>query len=696
MTVSSKVTDPQTLFRNIVQVLDRGLRTSTYKLATMTALIEFSTTRASISSSSALKVPIVDLARMVISQYGDQLRPFNGAVLRQSTQNGSRILEAVESIGAAAGGINHHLTLDEAARFAPGVYRQAVDGVGLCLAQQPLPRLQRVAGAVRSTPFLYDDGFLHDNVTRSELARHGNSIQLFPGVAYGLNLYAKELLRVIRAMWVDDVIRINRMSADERAEIKHHLFRSGLNEPPASSFDPSPAPEPEYEATEYERPDSSVLVFDDDLDEIAEHCEVMPTGCWSRPSNTPVSCRAPGDGRPPGELPKIELFRWAWLVANGYQGLKNTSSVLRIRRTCDCSTCCNPQHLYVTSPTGSALSKTAIENIARRLPGGRASATRRRSRLVLPDNVDAIRNHCTLDPSGCWIGPGAGPAACRASGDSRPDDELPMMAPHRWVWMVINGRSSNPLPASYFVRRRCRNDSCCRPGHLYLTTSQGEELTLEEAERPTQQEEPVLPPQQPAREPSKFAARLNKLFETHLGADGNPYSSEEVSAALQEDGLPVSKTLVERLRLGYGNPPSAQTIEALAYFFNVDSEYFFAGAHSAIVSEAVGIVEAPTSRPLLRSLDDKVQITISDLGQMVKALSDTISYLLERGDTDDQTAMNLLEFLSEIGGVIASPGDPRTVERPLLELLVAEWKTAAREETVQRLIGRLEQLLHNE
>lgn len=791
--MSLKSTDPRIVFRNVVQVLDRGQRTSTYKLATMTALIDFSVARGA-TSASPLEVPLAELARLVMTLYWDQLKPFRGSELRQSTQNGSRIFEAIESVRSAAAYPDDDLTLEGAAGLAPRVYRRAVDDVAVCLAQQPLPRLQRVGGAARSMPFLYEDSFLHDHVTRSELARHRNAIQLFPGVPHTFTLYAKELRRIIQAMWVDDVIRINRMSPDQQLFVETHLFGTahlqsrpliaqGPKVDPGEARTPSRLPltesvfarrlnhlfataQPVYSSGEVANrirqsgfpmtvgtltklragtwphpseqtikalahyfgvdpsyffdsegesqglpetgdripdPDTpsaeerQVGVFTDDLSEIAASCEISPNGCWSRPSNTPVTCRPPGDNRRSRELPKIVLYRWAWLAANGYQNLNIPSNLLRVRHTCGGFTCCNPQHLYVTSPTGSPLSKTAIDGIIRRLAvGSNARVSERQCRLVLPDNIDAIRNHCYVERPGCWIAPGGGPMPCRPAANGQPDGELPMMAPHRWVWMVTNRRSQDPLPANYHVRRNCRNERCCRPGHLRLTTAEGYELTLEEAERQLRQEKtgPASRPPKPAE--VHFAARLNKLFETHLRPDGDPFSSDEVAAVLQEDGLPVSGTLIERLRTGTGDPPNARTADALAFFFNVDVEYFFAGTHSAIVTETEGadatqrLPMAPTTPP---RPDEQLEISTLELGCAVTGLSETIAHLLESGGADDRIAMNLLELLTEIGDVIATTEDAYVIERTVLQRLVDEWNTAARQEEHQLLIAALNRRL---
>lgn len=141
--MAQKVIDPQDLYRNVVRVLERGLRTSTYKLATMAALVDFSIRNKPEIASSGLEVPLAQLARRVMDLYWDQLRPFEGAQLRQSTQPRSRIFEAIESLRSAADCPDDDSTIEMAAKLAPGVFRRVLDEVAVFVAQQPLPRLQR-------------------------------------------------------------------------------------------------------------------------------------------------------------------------------------------------------------------------------------------------------------------------------------------------------------------------------------------------------------------------------------------------------------------------------------------------------------------------------------------------------------------------------------------------------------------------
>jgi len=393
------------------------------------------------------------------------------------------------------------------------------------------------------------------------------------------------------------------------------------------------------------------------------------------------------------------LHRWAWMVANGCSNIKIPTYLIHVRRTCSSYTCCNPQHLFVTSRVGAPLSKTAIAALLRNL-GAAVDApddrTAVKGRIVLQDNLDSIRNYCELDSSGCWIATSASPVACRAEGDGRSDDDLPMMAPHRWVWMVIHGYGSKPLPGNLFhVRRRCGQGRCCRPEHLYLTTPQGDELTPEQAEgslHETPTGENPTDVTRPSQVLALFADRLNRLFDESTGPKGFPFTSQEVAFALQEDGHTISESLIERLRSGSGDIPAARAIEALAYFFDVDVAYFAVAGHS---SEASAVMPKPEvfqpARPAMTepakvtppsaTRSQVIEMTVADLGQIVAGLSEAASECLSLGQADTQLASRLLLLISEVGAVLSLPREKLIISRPLLRRITVEWRSAAQIES---------------
>ncbi|WP_252394057.1 HNH endonuclease [Candidatus Mycolicibacterium alkanivorans] len=243
--VADGVVDPLLLGQRVVAILETGLRTATYKLATLMALIDHCVENLPEQLDDDLAVPIPDLARRVLEVYWRQVVPFDGHELRQSTQPRARILIAANNLRNAAGTQSQSLAIEIAAIRAPDTYQRAIDEITLCLAQQPLHRLQRLPGSDASDCFLYDDSFLHDHVSRSTLRAHNDSIVLNPGVAHGLARLAGLLKPALEIMWVDDVRRMNKfLLADRFPDVAGHLFGrervmlNAVREPLKEAFGP--------------------------------------------------------------------------------------------------------------------------------------------------------------------------------------------------------------------------------------------------------------------------------------------------------------------------------------------------------------------------------------------------------------------------------------------------------------------------
>jgi hypothetical protein len=216
--------DPLLLGQRVVAILETGLRTATYKLATLTALVDHCIEHLPEHPADRVRVPIPDLAHRVLETYWRQVRPFDGHELRQSTQPRARILIAVKRFREAAEIGRTGASLEVAVIRAPSAYRAAIDEITLCLAQQPLHRLQRLPGAARSECFLYDDSFLSDQVTRAMLRARGDAIELMPRVAHGLARLAGLLKPALEIMWVEDVRRMNNFLDAEVPDVAGHLF----------------------------------------------------------------------------------------------------------------------------------------------------------------------------------------------------------------------------------------------------------------------------------------------------------------------------------------------------------------------------------------------------------------------------------------------------------------------------------------
>lgn len=216
--------DPLLLGQRIVAILETGRRTATYKLATLMSLIDHAIENMPGDADAPLTVPVPDLARRVLELYWRQVRPFYGEHLRQSSHERARILQAALDLRSAAGVGPAGTSLAVAAARTPEAYQKAIDAITLCLAQQPLQRLQRLPGATASDCFLYDDSFLHDQVSRRALRARGDAITLEPGVAAALARLAGLLKPALEIMWVEDVRRMNPFLDEDVPDVAGHLF----------------------------------------------------------------------------------------------------------------------------------------------------------------------------------------------------------------------------------------------------------------------------------------------------------------------------------------------------------------------------------------------------------------------------------------------------------------------------------------
>jgi hypothetical protein len=106
---------------------------------------------------------------------------------------------------------------------------------------------------------------------------------------------------------------------------------------------------------------TSGQVFDEDLATMQARCEVTESGCWLAPTAGPVLCRSKQDTRHDADLPKMAPHRWTWSIAHGIANRPLPGHLVQVRRRCDETACCNPDHLYLTSTNGTELTPQAAE-----------------------------------------------------------------------------------------------------------------------------------------------------------------------------------------------------------------------------------------------------------------------------------------------------------------------------------------------
>jgi len=183
--------DPLVLGQRVVGILETGRRTATYKLAVLSALIDYCVEHLPETSRAPLDVPLDELADRVIELYWRQVVPFESLKHRlyQSTgeKSGDRAL-ILDEIAQLRSGPGKHVrrTPAVARKRARTEYENARSRIVHVLVRQPLHRLQKLTGKDEQSAFLYDDSWMHDRISKREIDKRGNKIQLKAGVATGL------------------------------------------------------------------------------------------------------------------------------------------------------------------------------------------------------------------------------------------------------------------------------------------------------------------------------------------------------------------------------------------------------------------------------------------------------------------------------------------------------------------------------
>lgn len=143
-----------------------------------------------------------------------------------------------------------------------------------------------------------------------------------------------------------------------------------------------------------------------------------------------------------------------------------------------------------------------------------------------------------------------------------------------------------------------------------------------------------------------YSDRLNHLFETVHPDDRGSYSSGEVAAALQADGISLHASSISRLREGVGAPPQETVTHALAYFFNVDPDYLFsAGTAGFDVEGSLPTTQHGLQQPYRRSVPSRAESNV--LGQHAPA---------QRADGYEAVSTGYVQSESKMDGEPVSVG----------------------------------------
>lgn len=190
-----------------------------------------------------------------------------------------------------------------------------------------------------------------------------------------------------------------------------------------------------------------------------------------------------------------------------------------------------------------------------------------------------------------------------------------------------------------------------------------------------------------------YTGRLNRLFATVHPVDRGPYSNEEVAESLQMDGVAMHPKSISRLREGVGIPPDERVTQALAYFFNVDPDYFSddVDADDGVASaSSIGNPDSsethfrsrasrdapkavvPESPPRLVGAD--LQVSTADLLRIIGGLSTAAQVARRRAYADLGLVRRLVSLISEaVVFLQESMSGDVVVPVRYLEHVVVEW-----------------------
>ena len=104
-----------------------------------------------------------------------------------------------------------------------------------------------------------------------------------------------------------------------------------------------------------------------------------------------------------------------------------------------------------------------------------------------------------------------------------------------------------------------------------------------------------------------FAARLNRLFDTVYPPGRGPFTGSELIRVLADQGLTLSAPYLSQLRTGQRARPSRQTVDLIAGFFGIRSDYFTGedGAYVRRLEDELGwlqLARDPSVRQLTTTL----------------------------------------------------------------------------------------------
>jgi 5-methylcytosine-specific restriction endonuclease McrA len=201
----------------VLELLEEGRYTATYKYAVLLALMDLCLERADRSGLPPSTVTTRELARRVVELYWPHTEPYPGArageVLQQNVGGQAEIVAAIAAFRRRAA--PEAAAVWQAEQRAPREFERLLREVEWKLVQMPLPRLQRIGHV--TDEFIYsihwDEGIRRRVLQEYWAGRAGfdNRILLKPGVGGFLRDLHGLLRPLIHRRWAAMVATLNRL-----------------------------------------------------------------------------------------------------------------------------------------------------------------------------------------------------------------------------------------------------------------------------------------------------------------------------------------------------------------------------------------------------------------------------------------------------------------------------------------------------
>ncbi len=229
---------PITLAERILNLLDEGSFTATYKYAVILGLIDLCMERTEKGLRAPEMVTTRQLAEKVLDLYWPHTMPFSVSrsmrVLHQNTKGQAQILSDIQRCRKALS--DPSISLATARYVAPAKIDRLVKAIERTLIKMPLPRVQVIGG--QEDRFIYDIAWRKGDVDRmqKEVTRYqkdaggsfDNRIHFRPGVAEGLVLLNSLLRPILYRHWARMVAAINGLEESRLEEFLFGMSRKAL------------------------------------------------------------------------------------------------------------------------------------------------------------------------------------------------------------------------------------------------------------------------------------------------------------------------------------------------------------------------------------------------------------------------------------------------------------------------------------